>query len=122
MFQLTTIEFENLKSHIATSNWGGRRSLPYVFTEHGVLMLSSVLNSELAIKVNIQIMRVYTKIRNLLSTHNDLLIKYELLETKIADHDNSIMLILDYIKQFEEIRQNEDVQKNRTKIGYKTKE
>jgi hypothetical protein len=121
MFQLTTNEFENLKSQIATSSWGGRRSLPYVFTEHGVLMLTSVLNSDLAIKVNIQIMRVYSKIRNLLSTNNDLLLKYELLETKIADHDNSIILILDYLKQFEEIRQNEEDQKNRTQIGFKTK-
>jgi hypothetical protein len=121
MFQLTTSEFENLKSQIATSSWGGRRSLPYVFTEHGVLMLTSVLNSDLAIKVNIQIMRVYSKIRNLLSTNNDLLIKYELLETKIADHDNSIILILDYLKKFEEIRQNEEEQKNRTQIGFKTK-
>lgn len=122
MFQLNTDEFENLKSQIATSSWGGRRSLPYVFTEHGVLMLTSVLNSDLAIKVNIQIMRVYSKIRNLLSTHHDLLLKYELLETKIADHDKSIMLIFDFIKQFEEIRQNEEEQKNRSKIGFKTKE
>jgi len=68
MFQLTGIEFENLKSQIATSSWGGRRKLPFAFTEHGVLMLTSVLNSDLAIKVNIQIMRVYSKIRNMLAT------------------------------------------------------
>ncbi|MBK6347647.1 MAG: ORF6N domain-containing protein [Bacteroidales bacterium] len=122
MFQLTNDEFENLKSQIAITSWGGRRSLPYAFTEHGVLMLTSVLNSDLAIKVNIQIMRVYAKIRNLLSTHNDLLLKFEQLETRMAHHDNSIMLILDYIKQFEEIRQNLEVQKKRTKIGFKTKE
>jgi hypothetical protein len=122
MFQLTYSEFENLKSQIAITSWGGRRSLPYVFTEHGVLMLTSVLNSDLAIKVNIQIMRVYAKIRNLLSTHNDLLLKFEQLETRMAHHDNSIMLILDYIKQFEEIRQNLEEQKKRTKIGFKTKE
>ena len=122
MFQLTNDEFENLKSQIAITSWGGRRSLPYAFTEHGVLMLTSVLNSDLAIKVNIQIMRVYAKIRNLLSKHNDLLLKFEQLETRMAHHDNSIMLILDYIKQFEEIRQNLEVQKKRTKIGFKTKE
>ena len=122
MFQLTNDEFENLKSQIAITSWGGRRSLPYAFTEHGVLMLTSVLNSDLAIKVNIQIMRVYAKIRNLLSTHNDLLLKFEQLETRMAHHDNSIMLILDYIKQFEEIRQNLEEQKKRTKIGFKTKE
>jgi len=122
MFQLTESEFENLKSQIATSSWGGRRKLPYVFTEHGVLMLSSVLNSDLAIKVNIQIMRVYTKIRNMLATHKDLLLKFERFETKLADHDDKIMLILEYIRQFEKAKQQELEQMNRPKIGFKTQE
>jgi hypothetical protein len=122
MFQLTGAEFENLRSQIATSSWGGRRKLPYAFTEHGVLMLSSVLNSDLAIKVNIQIMRVYTKIRNMLATHQDLLLKFEQFETKLADHDDKIMLILEYIKQFEKANQQELEQKNRPKIGFKAKE
>ena len=122
MFQLTETEFENLKSQIATSSWGGRRKLPYVFTEHGVLMLSSVLNSDLAIKVNIQIMRVYTKIRNMLATHKDLLLKFERFETKLADHDDKIMLILEYIRQFEKAKQQELEQINRPKIGFKTQE
>ncbi len=65
MFQLTEEEFENLKPQIATSSWGGRRIAPYAFTEHGVLMLSSVLSSEIAINVNIQIMRIYTKMREM---------------------------------------------------------
>ena len=120
MFQLTEPEFENLKSQFATSSWGGRRKLPYAFTEHGVLMLSSVLNSELAIKVNIQIMRVYTKIRNMLATHKDLLLKFEQFETKLADHDDKIMLILEYIKQFERSKQEELEQRNRPKIGFKS--
>jgi len=122
MFQLTESEFENLKSQIATSSWGGRRKLPYVFTEHGVLMLSSVLNSDLAIKVNIQIMRVYTKIRNMLATHKDLLLKFERFETKLADHDDKIMLILEYIRQLEKVKQQELEQMNRPKIGFKTQE
>ena len=67
MFQLTESEFKNLKSQIATSSWGGRRKPPFCFTEHGVLMLSSILNSERAIKVNIQIMRIFTKIRETLN-------------------------------------------------------
>lgn len=121
MFQLTEAEFENLKSQIATSSWGGRRTLPYVFTEHGVLMLSSVLNSDLAIKVNIQIMRVYTKIRNMLATHKDLLLKFEQFETKLADHNDKIMLIFEYLKQFEEAKQHELEQKERPLIGFKTK-
>lgn len=119
MFQLTDIEFENLKSQIATSSWGGRRKLPFAFTEHGVLMLTSVLNSDLAIKVNIQIMRVYSKIRSMLETNKNLLLKFEQMETKLADHDSSIMLIMEYIKQFEEARQQEISQQNRTKIGFK---
>ena len=75
MSQLTIEEFENLKSQFATSRWGGRRKLPYAFTEHGVLMLSSILNSDRAIKVNIQIMRIYTRIRQMLLTHTDILLR-----------------------------------------------
>jgi hypothetical protein len=118
MFQLNEIEFENLKSQIATSSWGGRRKLPFAFTEHGVLMLSSVLNSKSAIKVNIQIMRVYTKIRNMLATHQDLLLKFEQFELKFAEHDDKIILILEYLKQFEKSKQQETDQRNRSKIGY----
>jgi hypothetical protein len=120
MFQLTEVEFENLKSQIATSSWGGRRKLPYAFTEHGVLMLSSVLNSELAIKINIQIVRVYSKIRNMLATHKDLLLKFDQFEQRLADHDDKIMLILEYIKLFEKSKQEEIDQQNRPKIGFKS--
>jgi len=119
MFQLTEKELTNLKSQIAISSWGGRRTLPYVFTEHGVLMLSSVLNSDLAIKVNIQIMRVYTKIRNMLATHKDLLLKFEQLETKLSNHDDQFLLIFEYLKQFEEAKQQQLEQQNRKKIGYR---
>ena len=122
MFQLSQEEFKILKSQIATSRWGGRRTLPYVFTEHGVLMLSSVLNSDLAIKVNIQIMRVYTKIRNMLTNHKELLLKFEELQIKLADHDDKFMLLFEYIKQFEKAKQEELEQKNRSKIGFKNKE
>jgi len=122
MFQLTQEEFKILRSQIATSRWGGRRTLPYVFTEHGVLMLSSVLNSDLAIKVNIQIMRVYTKIRNMLINHKELLLKFEQLQTKLADHDDKFMLLFEYIKQFEKAKQDELEQKNRSKIGFKNED
>jgi len=119
MFQLTQMEFENLKSQIATSSWGGRRKLPYAFTEHGVLMLSSVLNSDRAIKVNIQIMRIYTKIRYLLNTHKDILLKLEKIEHTIADHDDKIMLIFEYLKQLEQAKQQQDEQARRKRIGFK---
>jgi hypothetical protein len=66
MFQLTKEEFENLKSQFATSSWGGRRKLPHAFTEQGVAMLSGVLHSDRAIRVNIQIIRVFTRMREML--------------------------------------------------------
>jgi len=117
MFQLTKEEFENLKSQFATSSWGGRRKMPYAFTEHGVLMLSSVLSSKRAIAVNINIMRVYTKIKEVLSTHKDLLLKMEELEKKVSGQDDKIEIVFDYLRQFV---QNEDTP--RVKIGYNRKD
>ena len=99
MFQLTEEEFENLRSQFATSSWGGRRVAPYAFTEHGVLMLSSVLNSEKAISVNIQIMRIYTKMREMLMTNQEILLKLEQLERKVDGHDENIQVIFAYLKQ-----------------------
>jgi ORF6N domain len=99
MFQLTEEEFENLRSQFATSSWGGRRVLPYAFTEHGVLMLSSVLNSERAIAVNIQIMRIYSKMRELLLTNKDILLKLEQMERKVDGHDENIQVIFAYLKK-----------------------
>ena len=81
MFQLTKEEFEGLRLQNETSKGrGGTRYLPYAFTEHAVLMLSSVLNSETAINVNIQIMGIYTKMRGMLITNQEILVKPEQLE------------------------------------------
>lgn len=77
MFQLTENEVKILMSQIATSSWGGPRKLPYAFTEHGVLMLSSVLNSHKAIQVNIQIMRIFTNFRKLLYDNTELRLEIE---------------------------------------------
>jgi len=99
MFQLSKDEFENLKSQIATSSWGGRRIPPYAFTEQGVAMLSSVLNSPLAIRVNIQIIRIFTRMRELWLSHQDVLLKLEQLDRKIAGHDAEIQEILRYLKE-----------------------
>jgi len=99
MFQLTKQEFENLMFQFGTSSWGGTRKLPCVFTEQGVAMLSSVLNSKRAIKVNIQIMRAFVKLKELLLTHKDLAIKLEALEEKYADHDGKIRKIFEAIRQ-----------------------
>jgi hypothetical protein len=102
MFELAPEEFRTLRSQIATSNWGGTRYTPFAFTEHGVLMLSSVLRSDQAIQVNIQIMRVYSKMKELLVMHKDILVKLEQLEKKTDRHDEQIDLIFDYIKKLVE--------------------
>ena len=84
MFQLTETEFTNLKSQIAISSWGGRRKLPLAFTEQGVTMLSSVLNSDTAIEVNIAIMRAFIKMREILYSNKELAIKVEKHDKEIA--------------------------------------
>lgn len=119
MFQLTREEFYDLKSQIATPSWGGRRTLPFVFTEQGVAMLSSVLNSDRAIAVNIQIIRVFTKMREMLETHKEILQKIDQLQRKEIEQDEKIMLIFEYIKQLEQSKQQELEQKRRNRIGYK---
>ncbi len=123
MFQLTEEEWKILKSQNATSSgWGGRRKLPNVFTEHGILMLSSVLNSDRAIKVNIQIMRVYVGIRELMMAHKDIMNRLNQVERKQVEQDNNIMLIFEYLKQFEKAKQQQLEQYNRKRIGFKTSE
>ena len=117
MFQLTKEEFNNLMSQIAISSWGGTRKLPYVFTEQGVAMLSSVLNSERAIEVNIQIIRVFTKLREMMISHKDLARKIEDLERKFHDYDNKIILIFDAIKQLM-MPPNQVMPYKKTKIGF----
>src|SRR6476469_3837121 len=99
MFQLDAEEVANLKFQFGISSWGGRRKLPYAFTEQGVAMLSSVLNSEIAINVNIQIIRVFTKMREMLFTHQDILLQLEKMERKLTVHDEDIQLIFKYLKQ-----------------------
>ena len=101
MFQLTSDEAQALRSQIATSKEGrgGRRYKPLVFTEQGVAMLSSVLNSERAVQVNIIIMRVFVKIREILSTHKNLAHRLDELERKIEKHDEEIQNIFEAIRQ-----------------------
>ena len=80
MFEINKEEFENLRSQIGSSSWGGSRYLPMAFTEQGVAMLSSVLSSRMAIEVNIQIIRVFTKMREMILNHKDILLKLEKVE------------------------------------------
>ena len=112
MFQLTKDEMNNWKSQIVISNKEkmGLRKTPYAFTENGVAMLSSVLNSERAITVNIQIMRTFTKIREMLATHKDLKQKIEEMEKQ---YDAQFKVVFDAIKQL-----MEPPQKTRKRIGF----
>ena len=110
MFELTKVELENLRCQIGTSSWGGTRYMPMGFTEQGVAMLSSVVNSDRAIQVNIQIMRAFTRLRRMLETHKDLKKKLEEMEKK---YDEQFQIVFEAIKQL--ITEDE---KPKKKIGY----
>lgn len=90
MFELNKEEFENLRSQIGPSRWGGSRYLPMAFTEQGVAMLSSVLSSKISIEVNIQIIRVFTKMREILLSNKDILLKMEQIEKNLLMQDGKI--------------------------------
>ena len=99
-FQLEPEELANLKFQFGIPSWGGRRrSRPYVFTEQGIAMLSSVLNSERAVKVNIAIMRAFVKLRRMLDTNRELAQKFSELERRVGKHDEEIVEILEAIRQ-----------------------
>ncbi len=99
MFELTTEEFSDLRSQFGTSSWGGTRYNPMAFTEQGVAMLSSILNSKTAINVNIQIIRVFTRMKEMLLTNKDILLKLEQLENKVSGQDENIKMIFEALKQ-----------------------
>ena len=115
MFQLNSYEFENLKSQFATSSWGGNRKLPYAFTEHGILMLSSVIHSDQAISVNIQIMRLFTQMRQWILDHSELQEKIQHLEQKVDNHDKNIELVFSYLDELSDTQ----LTTTRKPIGYK---
>ena len=97
IFQLSKVEFQNLKSQIVTSNWGGlRRAAPYAFTEQGVAMLSSVLNGRRAVQVNIEIMRAFVRLRELITTHKDLVRRLNEMEKK---YDSQFRVVFDAIRE-----------------------
>jgi ORF6N domain-containing protein len=116
MFQLTAEEIASLRSQIATSNKGrgGRRYAPYAFTEQGVAMLSTVLNSERAIQVNIEIMRAFVRLRQLLASNTELARKMDALEKK---YDAQFKVVFDAIRQL-----MTPPEPNKRKIGFLVKE
>ena len=114
MFQLSVEEFENLKSQFATSSWDGRRKLPFAFTEQGVSMLSGVLNSTIAIQVHIQIIRIFTKMRELILTNKEILLQLEKMEKDVTTNKQDIAMIFEALKQL-----LHPPEKPRKRIGFK---
>ena len=118
MFELSKEEFANWRSQIVTSNSEkmGLRYAPMAFTEHGVLMISSVLNSDKAIQTNIQIMRIFTKVRQMLLETTEIRLDIAQIQKRLENHDKNIELVFSYL---DEMTEKENIVKPRTKIGYK---
>lgn len=120
MFQLAKDEYDRLRSQNVTLKRGQHvKYLPYAFTEHGILMLSSVLNSERADKVNMLIIDTFVKLREILFLHKDVVYQLEKVQRKLEEHDNQLLIVFEYLKQFEQAKQQEAEQKNRPRIGFK---
>ena len=118
MFQLTEeekLEVVTKCDHLAVLKFSPQ--LPYVFTEHGAVMLASVLNSDRAIEVNVQIVRIFTRMRELLISNQEILLKLEQLERKVSSHDDDIKVIFKYLKQM--INQPD---KPRPRVGFRRKD
>ena len=99
MFELTKKEFASLRSQIGTSSWGGTRYMPMAFTEQGVAMLSSILNSKTAIEVNIRIIRVFTKLKEYALTHKEILLQLAKLEKEVKGNSKDIENIFMVLKE-----------------------
>jgi len=119
MFELTKDEFDNLRSQTVTSNRGGHRYLPFVFTEHGVLQLANVLRSNRARKMSIRIIEVFVSMRELLIDTLDLRLEMEKIKKKLLNQDKSIELVFSYL---EELMDKQENPVPRKMIGYKLKD
>jgi hypothetical protein len=98
MFQLSADEFENLISQSVTSRWGGRRKLPFAFTEHGAIMAASVLNSDRAVEMSVYVVRAFVQLRAVLLDHKVLAEKLTALELRVSHHDNSLAEVIEAIR------------------------
>ena len=119
MFELTEEEYSNLRSQIVTSSWGGQRYLPFVFTELGVLQLANVLKSSRARNMSVRILEVFIKMREMLTTHKEILHKIEKMVERLDEHDHQIILIFKYLQQLEQARQQQEDQADRKRIGFR---
>jgi phage regulator Rha-like protein len=122
MFEMTDKEMDNWRNKFEAiaKDKKGLRYAPFCFTEQGVAMLSSILNSDRAIQVNIQIIRIFTKMRELLSSHKEILQKIGQLDKRSLEQEDNIKLIFEYLKQLKTGQQREILQKNRRRIGFKS--
>lgn len=123
MFEITIEDYADLRSQIGTLKRGQHSKYPpMVFTEQGVAQLSGVINSEIAIKVNIQIIRLFTKMRKLLMTHKDLILKVEKIEHELKGQSHEIQVLFEYIKKLIGEKESRIEQESRKRIGYKRDE
>lgn len=116
MFQITESEWDFLKSqNMISKTRGGRQYLPNVFTEHGVLMLSSVLNNSIAIQVNIQLVRIFTYLRRVIGENHELKLEVEEIKKKLSNQDKSIETVFSYL---DELVERKEKPESRKRIGY----
>jgi phage regulator Rha-like protein len=123
IFELSKEELTDWRNQFGSSNSEkmGLRVTPFAFTEHGLLMLASVLNSERAIQINIQIVRIFSRMRTMIESHKEILNKLEQLEKKDLELDEKVTLIFEYLKELEQTKKEEVDFKERKRIGFKTK-
>ena len=117
MFELTEKEFRNLRSQFVTSSWGGQRYLPYVFTKHGVLQLANILRSKKAKQMSIRIIKVFVKMREMLTDTLGIKLEVEEIKRKLKNQDKNIELVFTYLDELIEKQENS---KPRKQIGFKT--
>ena len=113
VFRISPDEFESLKCQIGTSSWGGRRYLPYAFSEHGAIMAATVLNSKRAVEMSVFVVRAFVYLRNLLASNGELASKVAEHDRKLATHDKYILAIVNAIK-----KQKEEPASRKAKIGF----
>ncbi|MCX6734549.1 MAG: ORF6N domain-containing protein [Candidatus Peregrinibacteria bacterium] len=119
MFQLTVDEYSNLRSQIVTSSYGGRRYMPFVFTEHGAIMLASVLKSKRAIQMSIEVVRAFVRLRNILTSQKDIFKQISEIRSFVLKQSNKTDQELKKVWKIIEELANTDPDDQKTKIGFK---
>jgi len=123
MFELTREEWQNLRTQFASSSWGGLRYMPFAFTEHGVTMIASILNSQKAIDMNIAVVRAFISLRKLSKQHIELSEQLQLLRKEVLDrigeHDIQLAAIYNTIENLLDIKTEKEIWDKRERIGYK---